>query len=122
MLAAARSLRPVIRAAADQAEHERELPDALFEALADRGLYRLLLPRSLGGHELELPTYLAVLEEIARADGSTGWCLSQANGYSMAAAYLDPVIARSIFTADPRTYVANGQGPARAVQVPGGYR
>jgi alkylation response protein AidB-like acyl-CoA dehydrogenase len=122
LLDVARSLGPVIRASAPAADRNRALPTPLFEELADRGFYRLLVPRSLGGYELDLPTYIAILGEVARHDGSTGWCLSQANGYSMISAYLNPLIARSIYDANPRTYVANGQGPARATIVPGGYR
>ena len=49
LLDAARELAPKIRAAADEIEAERELPRALFEALADAGFYHMAVPRSLGG-------------------------------------------------------------------------
>jgi alkylation response protein AidB-like acyl-CoA dehydrogenase len=118
----ARALAPRIRAAADDGDRLRQLPRMLFETMADAGLFRLLLPRSCGGRELDLPTYIQVLEEVARADGSAAWCVSQGNGFSMVAAYLAPDVAWQIYGQDPRAYVANGQGPARAEVVPGGYR
>jgi len=64
----ARELAPDIAAAADEIECRRELPEAVVDALVERGLFRLLLPRSLGGAEL-LPTdFVPVIEEIAKAD------------------------------------------------------
>src|ERR1700674_1257880 len=60
LLDAARELAPKIRAAADEIEAERELPRALFESLADAGFYHMAVPRSLGGAELDLPTYIQV--------------------------------------------------------------
>ena len=70
-LDAARKLVPMIRSCADEIEAQRELPRPLFEALADAGMFQLALPRSLGGAELDLPTYAQVIEEIGRADAST---------------------------------------------------
>ena len=121
-LEVARTLAPRIHAAADEGDRARQLPRSLFEAMADAGLFRLLLPRSCGGRELDLPTYIQVVEEVARADGSAAWCVSQGNGYSMVAAYLAPNVAWQIYGQDARSYVANGQGPARAAVVAGGYR
>ncbi len=63
----ARELAPKIRACADEIEAERELPRPLFEALADAGLFRLALPCALGCPELDLPTYIQVIEELGKA-------------------------------------------------------
>src|SRR6185436_5904580 len=52
----ARGLAPQIAAAADEIERQRRLPDALMTALHEAGLFRMLLPRSLGGAELDPPT------------------------------------------------------------------
>ena len=57
----ARKLAPLIRANSEVIDATRELPRPLFEALADAGLYRMLLPRSLGGLELDLPDYVPVM-------------------------------------------------------------
>src|ERR1700731_3758318 len=76
----ARELAPTIAAAADEIERIRQLPEAIVEALIERGIFRMLLPRSLGGAELDPLTYVRVLEEIAKADPSTAWCLGQNSG------------------------------------------
>ena len=122
-LDAARKLDPLIRACADQIEADRELPRPLFEALADAGLFQLALPRALGGAEIDLPTYVQVLEEIGKADASTGWIVNQCAIFATYAARMPRDIARSIWIDTPRSVVANTPMPtAQAVVVPGGYR
>ena len=118
----ARSLGPALAAAADEIERNRELPAAIVSALIDSGLFRLLQPRSLGGAQLDPVTYVQVVEQIASHDASTGWCVEQANGCSMVAAFLDPEIAEEIF-GPPDGIVAWGPvGPAELRAVPGGFR
>ena len=45
----ARELGPRLDLAAEEIERRRELPEEILEALVERGLFRLLLPRALGG-------------------------------------------------------------------------
>jgi len=120
-LRGAQALGPRLDAAAVEIERRRELPDDIVAALIETGLYRLLLPRSLGGAELGPPSYVPIIEEIATHDASAAWCLGQACGCSMSAAYLDPEAAREIF-GPPTGIVAWGPpGPAQARAVPGGF-
>ena len=122
-LEAARELAPKIRACADEIEAERELPRALFEALADAGLFQLALPRVLGGSELDLPTYIQVIEELGKADASTAWIVNQGGIFATYAARMPRDVARSIWVDTPRGVVANSPAPTcKAVVVPGGYR
>ena len=93
----ARELGLELAAAAEEIERRRELPEAIVEALIERGLFRLLLPRTFGGAELRPAAYVEVIEEIAKHDASTAWCLGQACGCTMTAAYLDPAVAHEIF-------------------------
>jgi alkylation response protein AidB-like acyl-CoA dehydrogenase len=91
-------------------------------ALFDASLFRLLLPRFLDGGEVDPLTFVQVIEEVARHDASAAWCLCQASGCSMTAAYLSPETAHEIFGA-PRSVLAWGpSNDARAVAVAGGYR
>jgi alkylation response protein AidB-like acyl-CoA dehydrogenase len=122
-LARVRALAPRIEAWADRIEQERRLPEPLIGALHDAGFFRLLLPRSLDGAELDPATFVAVIEEVSKLDASTAWVLCQTAGCSMVSAYLAPEVAREIFGNDPRAILAWGPGPdARAVAVEGGYR
>ena len=118
----AQELGPELDAAAEEIEQRRELPEAIIEAMVERGLFRLLLPRTLGGAELRPAAYVSVIEEVAKHDASTAWCLGQACGCTMTSAYLDPAVAREIF-GGKRGIVAWGPpGPAEAHAVPGGHR
>src|SRR5438128_11821543 len=120
----ARELRPMLAAAGDAIERGREVTPEIVDAMIERGIFRMLLPRSIGGAELDPLTYTAVLESLARGDGSTAWCLGQNSGCSMIAPYLAPEIAREIF-GGPHGILAWGPdlpGAGRTVAVEGGYR
>jgi alkylation response protein AidB-like acyl-CoA dehydrogenase len=118
----AQALGPELEVAAEEIERCRELPDPVVEALIERGLFRLLLPRAFGGAELHPAAYVAVIEEIAKHDASVAWCLGQACGCTMTAAYLDPEVAREIFGQKAGIVACGPPAPAAARAAPGGYR
>jgi alkylation response protein AidB-like acyl-CoA dehydrogenase len=117
----ARALVPELAAAAPEIERQRELPEPVVAAMVERGFFRMLLPRSLGGAELLPAPYVRVVEEIAKGDASAAWCLNQGAGCSMIATYLDPAAAKEVF-GPPRGILAWGPGPGKARIVEGGYR
>jgi len=118
----ARELGAEIAAAADEIERTRRIPEALLERLHDSRLFRMLLPRSAGGDEIEPAVYVTAIEELARHDASIAWNAFVANSSALIAAYLEPMANRAIF-ADPRSIVAWGPPNAsRARAVEGGYR
>jgi alkylation response protein AidB-like acyl-CoA dehydrogenase len=118
----ARKLAPQIRSAADEIDAARELPRPLFEALADAGLFHLGVPRGIGGGECDFPTYVEVIEEIGKADASTGWAVNQGAIFGTYAARMPREAARAIWIDAPRSVVANTPAAtAKAVVVPGGY-
>jgi alkylation response protein AidB-like acyl-CoA dehydrogenase len=123
VISRAEALRPAVEAASNQIEETRRLPPALLDRLHEARLFRLLLPRSSDGIETDPVTFFRVIETIARGDASTAWCLSQAGGCAMSAAYLELPVARAIFGDDPRAVLAWGPGPkVKAVECEGGYR
>jgi indole-3-acetate monooxygenase len=123
VISRAEAVRPAVSAASAEIESTRRLPPALLDKLHEAGLFRLLLPRSSNGIETDPLTFFHVIETIAQADASTAWCLSQAGGCAMAAAYLDLPVAHAIFGNDPRAVVAWGPGPkVKAIECDGGYR
>lgn len=120
---AVRKLLPMIRSSAERIEADRELPRPLFEALADAGLFKLLIPHNVGGAEIDLPAYVQLLEELGKADASTGWVVNQCAVFATYAARIPREVARSIWIDTPRSIVANTPvATAQAVAVPGGYR
>src|SRR5438105_12435812 len=100
-LEAARKLVPLIRSCANEIEAARELPRPLFEALADAGLFHLAVPRALGCPELDLPTYIPVIEELGKADASTAWAVNQGAIFATYAARTPRDVARSSWIATP---------------------
>src|SRR4051812_34566968 len=120
-IARVREIAPMLTAAAAEIDAERRLPEPIIDALIERGLLRMLLPKSLGGAELLPAQYVPVIEELAKIDASAAWCVNQNSGCSMTAAHLKPDVAREIF-GGPRGILAWGPGPGEARVAPGGYR
>jgi alkylation response protein AidB-like acyl-CoA dehydrogenase len=120
-VALARALRPALEAAAPEHDSRRELTPGVVDRLVEHGFYRMALPRALGGAELDLPTYARTIEALAMGDGSTAWCVGQASGCAMSAAYLAEEAAATVF-GDRRAVLAWGQGPGKAVACAGGFR
>jgi alkylation response protein AidB-like acyl-CoA dehydrogenase len=119
-----RTLAARIATAADEIEAKRELPADLVAALHDAGLFRMLLPRSLGGEELPLALYVQVIEEIAKSDASTAWCVAQTSGCSVLAAAFPAEVAHDLFGKDPHALLAWGPPnvSGKAVAAEGGFR
>lgn len=122
-IAQARALTSVLDAAAPRIEAACALPADVLDALHAGKFFRMLLPRSQGGAELDLASFFEVICAIAEGDASTAWCVSQSSGCSMSAAYMDPQAAREVF-GDPRAVLAWGFPGAKctAVAADGGWR
>jgi alkylation response protein AidB-like acyl-CoA dehydrogenase len=84
----ARTIVPLIAGEASEIERTRRLTPSVVDALIENGLYRALLPQSLGGSEAPPEIFMQMLEEIAKADASTAWCLGQCSVCAMIAASL----------------------------------
>jgi alkylation response protein AidB-like acyl-CoA dehydrogenase len=119
----ARALAPRVRARAAEIEAARQLPPDLVLDIANAGLFKVAVPEAEAGLGANIVTTLEVIEEIARADGSTGWCLAMGINTFRQAAQLAPEVRRQIFYSDPVGVSAGSANPrGRAVAVPGGYR
>ena len=117
----AKALAPLISSEADEIERTRRLTQPVVSALIENGLYRSLLPQSVGGAEVPPEVFMQMLEEIAKADASTAWCVGQCSVCAMTAAYLDADVAREIF-GKPNDILAWGAIANEVRVVPGGYR
>jgi indole-3-acetate monooxygenase len=118
----ARGLGPAILAAADEIEASQVIPEPLLTQIHQAKLARMLLPRSVGGDEVDPWTYLQAIEEVSRHDGSVGWNLFVANSAALIAPFVPEAAAQEIF-GDPRAWIAWGPpNHFKARAVPGGYR
>jgi alkylation response protein AidB-like acyl-CoA dehydrogenase len=89
-LTAARKLRGLIESEAELVEQKATMTPKVVDALVDAGLFRLLVPRGLGGTEADPGTLIDVCEELSFADGSVGWAFAQNTTVLAYAAYLQP--------------------------------
>ncbi len=107
----------------DRINNERRIPEDVVRPLIDAGFFRLLLPRSLGGSELEHPEFLKVVRIFAEIDASVGWCVNQNNVFSTNAVRVSESAAQEIW-GDHTTVVTNGppRTGTKAIKTDGGYR
>jgi alkylation response protein AidB-like acyl-CoA dehydrogenase len=122
-VARAKALAPLLQQETAAIERGRRLTPPVVEAMLDAGLFRMLLPRDYGGGETDPLSFVQVLEEIARHDASTAWCLGQTSVCAVASAYLPPDSARAIW-GDRRGILAWGAAapPVKAIAAEGGWR
>jgi alkylation response protein AidB-like acyl-CoA dehydrogenase len=120
----ARHLAPLIESLAGDGETEGTMPARLVAAFRETELFWLLLPAELGGGGADLVTTIAALEEVSRADGSTGWSLmANMTGTALAGAYAGDAAAQAMFGNGRRAITAGMLGPGgKAVAVDGGLR
>ena len=120
--ARARALHADILREADATEANRQVSQALMAKIHEARLLRMLIPRSVGGDEVSLPDFTLAVEEVAKADASTAWCVGQGNGVAFGAAFLDTAAAREVFGADDAVVASGPNAPAaNAIAVDGGY-
>jgi indole-3-acetate monooxygenase len=122
LLHAAIELGPTIRAAGDEMERMRRVPPHLAQAMKSTGVFGMVLPRSWGAPELDPLMQIRVIEAMAMAEGSAGWCAMIGCDSGYITAFLDEDVAREmypdIWVATAATATATGQ----ATPVRGGYR
>src|SRR5580765_2757661 len=107
----ARALAPRIRARADEIEAARQLPADLVMEIASAGLFKVAVTEAAGGLGADILTALHVIEEVARADGSKGWCLAMGVNTFRQSAQFSPEVRRLMFHSDPIGVSAGSANP-----------
>jgi indole-3-acetate monooxygenase len=123
LLERVQQIAPVVREYADQGEQQQHLADPIVDAIREAGLYQMLVPRELGGLQVDPLTFYLVVEALARMDGSTGWCMFINGGGPISGMFLQDDAAESIFCDGAQTILAGTVFPlGQAVRCDGGYR
>jgi alkylation response protein AidB-like acyl-CoA dehydrogenase len=119
---AARALTPQIRAAAEEIEAGRRLPQYIVDAMKRAGAFRMTMPRAWGGPELDPLSQIRVIEALSYGDGSVGWCamINSDGGYF--SAYLEPGVARELYQDLDAPTGGSLLFSGRAEALDGGYR
>ena len=120
LVEAARTLMPLIADHADAAERERRVAMPVVEALAEAGVFHMFVPRKFGGGEVDPATGVRTLEELAKADGSSGWIAMIGATTGVISAYLPEDTAREVYR--PGVVTGGVVAPrGTAVATEGGY-
>jgi indole-3-acetate monooxygenase len=122
VLHAAIGLAEQIREASEEIETGRRIPQSIATAMKEGGVFGMVMPRAWGGPELDPLTQIRVIEALAMADGSVGWCAMIGCDGGYITAFLDQDVAREMY---PDLLVATGAAATttgEARRVPGGYR
>ena len=123
ILDAVRALAPVIAARSEEIEQARRLPPDLVAQLRDAGCFRMLLPERLGGAGAGLTDHVAMVRELARADGSVGWTVLLNSSAPLIFGNLPVESFTAVFTENPDLALAGTFNPTGvATPEDGGYR
>lgn len=122
LLRAVERIRPIIEEHAESAEADRRLPDAVYAAMYQAGLFAMHAPKAHGGLELHPVEAMQVYEAVARIDSAAAWNLLMNQGISAYAAWLPAEGAGELFRDGPPTTAGALHPPAAARRVEGGWR
>lgn len=93
----------------------------VIESFKEHGIYRALVPLSLGGEDRSPRAFCEMVERISQADGSAGWVASFGMGVTYLAS-LPPATLQQIYADSPDVVFAGGIFPPQhAANVEGGF-
>jgi alkylation response protein AidB-like acyl-CoA dehydrogenase len=107
-----RELAPTLGARAAEMEAARRMPRDMVDLLRSIGVFRLFVPRSHGGLELDLPTGLRIVAALARIDGSLGWTAMIGNGGHLFTALLPREAHDRVYRGGADVMIAGVSQPA----------
>ena len=113
LIARAQSIAATLVGRQAETEQRTYYAEDTHAAFADAGLYRLLVPKRYGGHEIGVDSYFRIVMSIARGCPSTGWCFTLGTSHALTvASYFskqaqDELFAQSDFIC-PTTFKPEG--------------
>ncbi|WP_433377964.1 acyl-CoA dehydrogenase family protein [Streptosporangium sp. CA-115845] len=121
-LDAVRRIVPLVIERADQAERDIRVDDEVMNRLVAAGTMTLMAPREYGGAEAEPSVLIDVIQELSRADGSTGWAVMACmSGTGTMLTLLPEGGARAIAESPDPTCAGQAPPTGTARRVPGGF-
>ncbi|MFI5957337.1 acyl-CoA dehydrogenase family protein [Cryptosporangium sp. NPDC051539] len=115
-LAIAEQLRPQLLADQADTELRTTYSPAMHEQFRQAGFYRLLQPVRYGGYAFDMPSFLAVMESVARGCMSTGWCLCLGASHALLVASLWPKEVQDVVFADGHVVIPSTARPGGAAR------
>lgn len=113
----------IFRECAESNEKLTRLDDRAAKALRDTGVMRMLQPKNHGGMALPPADFAEAVMEIAKYDGSTGWCAGIVGLHPWELALADPKVQEEVWGEDQDVWIASPYAPMGILTpVEGGYR
>lgn len=123
LVAIARELGLTLRAKAARSDREGRLPAESVAAMREAGLFRMYVPRSLGGLEVDPITHARVQEELSQHDSAAGWILQAVSSVSWWCSRLPTETVEEIYADGPDQMLAVAFAiPFEGTPVDGGLR
>ena len=113
-----RELEPLILRHAAAAEADRKMAPEVMSALVDAGMFRMWIPKALGGEEMTPNASLDVMEALARVDSATGWVVSNCVFISTLCQFLPPPVIEELLS-DPGAVICGSFVPPGTVRTDG---
>ncbi len=119
----AKAITDLIRNDAPGAEQLGRLTDRVETALLEANLFSMLTPTADGGLGCDRAVFFEIVEEVARADGSAGWCLSVGASFSDFIDKAGTARAREeVFGSGPVVICGSLAPRATSIAADGGFR
>ncbi|MBN1238742.1 MAG: hypothetical protein JXB36_09575 [Gammaproteobacteria bacterium] len=122
LLAGAEEVLPLAREDAQANEMRGGISERLLAAMHEQRLFRLWIPRSVGGEELGLVPSMRIFETVAGADGAAGWAVMIGAGAGLFGGFLEREAAREIFEPADALIAGSGSPQGTARETDRGYR
>ena len=110
------ALAPLIEQHRDLADQQRVTGTEVMDALQVAGLHRMLISREFGGSQVSLTTGIAVIQALARLDGSLAWQIAVQAALGRLSDFLPEPASRKLFQ-DSRGLVIGGINPSGAAEI-----
>jgi hypothetical protein len=98
-----------------------KLDGAMIAAIHKNGLFKCILPKSVGGLELSMQELMNVVEDAAAINGSLGWLMQLGNGANFFYPLYEPEIGNQLFSSPQAVIAGSGAATGTAIVAPGGY-
>lgn len=120
----AEKLAPLLRETARESEIARQPVAHVIDAIRDSGLYGMMVPKALGGHEEDLDTFFEAVLILSRADASLAWLTGFLIEHNLWLLNYSDDVCQTVYGDDnyvlaPATL---NVGAGKAEPVEGGYR
>jgi alkylation response protein AidB-like acyl-CoA dehydrogenase len=121
------TITPLLEETAEEGEVLGRVPDDAAKALHETGVFKVGIPRELGGYEFSPRQVIDTIAKLSYADASVGWAFMAVQMVTgTTAAYLGPDAAAELYpdVGNGSYALIAGQGTklGTAVRVDGGYR